>query len=158
VLNAGGGAILTGWDVTGTEPYIGHGFYTSVITAVNSGTYDPVSGNMGLNVDFQAVLPTGSTNATGFDFNGTAFYRDVDDFDDLTGYTYFDTVLIPLAQSLSAGSLLFIIGNGVVPESTGGSGGYFPSMPVMSVIVAVGSGTSPNDSTTWGQVKTLYAD
>jgi hypothetical protein len=108
IATSGGGALISGWHLMGTQPFQGHGPYEAQILTVNGGTYA-----------------------------GTAFYIEAADFGVLTGDSYVDNVLIPVAQALSAPSLLYIRGSGVVPASTGGSGGSFPTMPVEAAIVAV---------------------
>ena len=136
VAAAGGGALLTGLAVSGTQPFNGHGPYSAAITGVNGGSYDPVSGAFTLDVDFTASLVGGTANALNFALSGTAWYIDAADFGTATGNAYLDHVLLPLAQSAGAGALLFAQASGVVPASSGGSGGFFPSMPIEAVIVA----------------------
>ncbi len=136
VAAAGGGALLTGLAVSGTQPFNGHGPYSAAITNVNGGSYDPVSGAFTLDVDFSASLVGGTANAVNFALSGTAWYIEAADFGTPTGNAYLDTLLLPLAQSNNAGALLFAQASAVVPASSGGSGGFFPSMPIEAVIVA----------------------
>jgi hypothetical protein len=137
IATSGGGALISGWHLMGTQPFQGHGPYEAQILTVHGGTYDTGTRAFTLNVDFIADLVGGTAISVGFDLTGTAFYIEAADFGVLTGDSYVDNVLIPVAQALSAPSLLYIRGSGVVPASTGGSGGSFPTMPVEAAIVAV---------------------
>ena len=75
--------------------------------------------------------------ATSFTLTGEAVLVDAADFATPTGDAYVDAVLIPLAQSLGASSLFFAHGSGIVPASSGGTGGSFPSMPIEAALVGI---------------------
>jgi len=138
VAQNGGGAIITGLNVSGTEPFPGHGAYSAQITAVNSGTYNTGTHAFTLDIDFLAnLVPGGTATATSFSLTGVAVLVDAADFINPTGDAYVDAVLIPLAQSLGASSLFFAHGSGIVPASSGGTGGFFPSMPIEAAIVGI---------------------
>ena len=81
VLKAGGGPIVTAMDITsGTEPFPGHGAYTSTITAVNSGTYDPTTGAVSLNVDISYTIFGTVSTEPGLVLTGTAVLREAGRF------------------------------------------------------------------------------
>ena len=147
--------IISGWNINGTEPFPGHGSYSASLTAVNSGSYDTNTSAFTINVDFSTNLLGGSANAVSFDLAGTAVYVESADFGTATGNNYVDTILLPMAQSRSAASLIYIHGTGTVPQSTGGSGGSFPEMPIEAVLVGVVTSTAVEQGT-WGQVKGLF--
>jgi hypothetical protein len=135
VARSGGGPLIKNWQVSGTEPYTGHGAYSSSILHVNSGTYNPANHALVENVDFSATLPSGSTSASNFVFTGEAYVVERADFGTPTGHSYVDSVLIPRAVSVGAAGLVYVFGSGTVPASSGGSGGSFPSMPITAVLV-----------------------
>ena len=56
IAASGGGPLLMNWNVSGTEPFGGHGPYASSIAAVNGGTYTPGTGAFTMDVDFEATL------------------------------------------------------------------------------------------------------
>ncbi len=143
VAAAGGGPIVTNWNLMGTEPFIGHGPYSSQVLIVNSGTYDTTTHAFTLNLDFVATLVGGTANGVGFALSGQAFFVDLNLPSPSTGNAYVDNVLIPVAQGLGSPSLFYIRGTGTVPASTGGSGGSFPQFPVEAAIVAVPEPTAP---------------
>jgi len=139
-LNAaanGNAPVLLNWNVSGTEPFPFHGAYTASITAVNSGTYNTTSKAFTQNVDFIANLAGGTANSVSFDLTGDAYVIDASEFAAGTGDPYVDNVLIPIAQARNAQKLAFIMGTGVVPQSSGGSGGFFPEMPVTAALVGI---------------------
>ncbi len=137
VAQNGGGPIIAGLNVSGSEPFPGHGAYTAQVTAVNGGAYDTGSHAFTLDIDFLANLSAGTAPASSFTLSGTAVLVDAANFSNPTGDAYVDAVLIPLAQSLGASSLFFAHGSGIVPASSGGTGGSFPSMPVEAAIVGI---------------------
>lgn len=138
VAAVGGGPLVTGFSVTGTEPFPGHGPYTAATVAINGGTYDPVTHAMTLDIDFTASLLAGTADAVSFVVSGLAVYVPASDFGVATGIPYVDAVLVPMvATPLGADGLFFAAATGVVPASTGGSGGSFPAMPVAAVLVGV---------------------
>lgn len=92
-------------------------------------------------MDFTANLAGGTAESVNFDLSGQAFLVAAADFGNSTGNIYVDTVLIPMVQSKNATSLFFIHGSGIVPESTGGSGDFFPQMPIQAVIVGMTTDT-----------------
>lgn len=132
VLANGGGAIVTDLNVTsGTEPFPGHGDYTSRITAVNGGTYNAQTGAFTLDVDFSYTIFGNTSSEPGVNLSGTAFYRTAAQFGSPTGNSYMDNVVIPLAQAAGAASVLFVTGSG---QLTGL--GY----PISTTIVAMNTG------------------
>jgi hypothetical protein len=115
VMTSGGGPIVSALNITsGTEPFPGHGAYTSTITAVNSGTYNPATGEFMLNVDISYVIFGNLSTEPGVTLTGTAIYQDSADFGTPTGNTYFDSVVVPLAQAAGANSAVFISGTGTL--------------------------------------------
>ncbi len=134
---SGGGAIITEMNVMGTEPFIGHGAYDAQILAINSGTYNSTTKAFTLDVDFTTTLVVGTAEAIGFALSGTAYFVDLMAPVGGTGNDYVDNVLVPLAQARGAGSLFYMRATGTVPQSTGGTGGSFPSFPIEAAIVAL---------------------
>lgn len=113
VFASGGGPIVTTMDITsGTEPFPGHGAYTSTITAVNSGTYNAATNEFSLNVDFEYTIFGSDSAEPGVDLTGTAIYQAAEDFGTDTGNTYFETVVKPLALAKGATGAVFISGTG----------------------------------------------
>jgi len=152
VATSGGGPIISAWDVSGTEPFSGHGPYSAQITAVNSGSYDSGTHAFALNVDFVANLMGGPANAVNFDLTGSAWFLELSGRDEGgTGNPYVDGVVLPLALRVGAQSLFVITGSGTVPASSG-----FPMMPVQATIVALSPSTLPVDESSFGSVKGLY--
>lgn len=145
-LANGNAPVLLNWNVSGTEPIPFHGAYMASITAVNSGTYNTTSKAFTQNVDFTANLAGGTANSTSFDLTGEAYVIDASEFATGTGNAYVDNVLIPIAQTMNAQKLAFIMGAGVVPESSGGSGGFFPEMPVTASLVGIVPAATPVDT------------
>jgi len=132
VLKSGGGPIVTAMNITsGTEPFPGHGAYTSTITAVNSGTYDPVTGAFSLNVDISYTIFGNVGSEPGVELNGTAIFREAADFATPTGNSYVDSVAVPHAQSSGASSMLFITATGMLTSL-----GY----PISTSLVALDGG------------------
>ena len=132
-----GGAIISGLDVGGTEPFPGHGAFSAQITKQNSASYNSLTGEFNINIDFAANLVAGSANGVNFDFIGEAWLVGSVDFDTFDSNTYVRDVLIPKAKTAGASKLIYINGSGTVPASTGGSGGGFPQMPLKGVFVAI---------------------
>lgn len=147
IAASGGGALIGGWDLSGTEPFPGHGAYSAQITAVNSGSYTPASGSFNQNLDFTTSLTGGTANAMNFSLSGQAWVVSSTQYGSGIGVTYVDDVLIPLAQSLSADSFFYAYGSGTVPASTGGTGGSFPEMDVTAGIFAVAYAPVPEPKT-----------
>ena len=138
VAVSGGGPLVTGFTVSGTEPFPGHGPYSASITAVNGGSYDPVTHAASLDIDFTASLLGGTASAVSFSLTGLAVLIEAADFGAATGIAYVDSVLLPaLAIPVGADSLFFAAVSGIVPASSGGSGGFFPAMPITAVLVGV---------------------
>ncbi|MBK6660302.1 MAG: hypothetical protein IPG43_20145 [Proteobacteria bacterium] len=134
----GGGPLVTGFSVSGSEPLPGHGPYAATITTVHGGSYDPITRAMTLDIDFTASLLGGTANAISFQLSGIAALIDAADFGAPTGIPYLDSVLLPsLAVPLGANSLFFASISGIVPASSGGTGGAFPLMPITAVLVGV---------------------
>lgn len=136
VIDAGGGPIVTALNVTsGTEPFPGHGAYTSTITAVNSGSYNPSTGAFSIDVDIAFLINGNTSTEPGLVLTGQALLRTASQFGSSSGNAYVDSVLVPLAQNSGAESLLFIDGSGTLPNlafpirfviaaTAGGSGGF----------------------------------
>ncbi len=138
VAVSGGGPLVTGFTVSGTEPFPGHGPYSATITAVHGGSYDPVTHAASLDIDFTASLLGGTASAVSFSLAGVAVLIDAADFGTPTGIAYVDSVLLPsLAIPLGVDALFFAAVSGIVPESSGGTGGGFPAMPITAVLVGV---------------------
>ncbi len=117
VFSNGGGPIVSALNVTsGTEPFPGHGAYTSTITAVNSGSYNPRTQQFSLNVDISFLINGQTSTEPGLVLNGTAILLDSNDFAAGSGNSYFDSVLIPKAQAAGASSLVFFDGTGTLPN------------------------------------------
>jgi len=128
----GGGPIVTALDITsGTEPFPGHGAYTSTITAVNDGTYNPATGAFTLDVDFKYTIGGNMGAEPGVELTGTAIYLESGDFGTPTGNAYVDNVAVPLAQSQGASAVLFITGTGTLTSL-----GY----PINTTVVALDTG------------------
>lgn len=145
----GGGALIEGFTVTGTEPFAGHGDYDATATASSGGTYDPVTGEFTQTLDFSATLIGGTASASDFELSGIAHVISSADYGAGIGNAYVDDVLIPFAQSQGALGLVYINASGVVPASSGGSGGAFPSMPVKFVYVALLKNPDPWTGLWW---------
>ena len=117
VLTNGGGAIVSALNITsGTEPFPGHGAYTSTITSVNSGNYDPNTQQFSLNVDISFLINGQTSTEPGLALNGTAIFLDSGDFAMGSGNSYFDSVLIPRAQAKGVSNLVFFDGTGTLPN------------------------------------------
>ncbi|MBT8062472.1 MAG: hypothetical protein HKO64_02015 [Xanthomonadales bacterium] len=115
VFASGGGPIVSALTITsGTEPFPGHGAYTSTITAVNSGTYNQLTGEFTLNVDFSYTINGSTSNEPGVVLTGTALYQEAADFGTDTGNTYFEGVAKPLAQAKGASGVVFMTGTGTL--------------------------------------------
>jgi hypothetical protein len=134
MATTGTDGILSTWNVSGTEPFPGHGAYSAVISAVNSGTYDTATKQFTINIDFTATLTGGPDTSSNFTLTGTAYLIAAADFGTATGDTYIDNVLIPMANASGATHLLVLEGEGTVPAPAGFS---WPQMPVKAVIVAI---------------------
>ena len=113
VLANGGGPVVTALNITsGTEPFPGHGAYTSTISAVNSGTYNPATGDMTLNVDISYTIFGNVSTEPGVVLTGTAIHRTSAEFGTPTGNAYVDSVAVPFAQASGASDMLFLTGSG----------------------------------------------
>lgn len=110
-------SLFLGWDVSGSEPFPGHGDYSAQITAENSGSYNPETHFFTQNIDFTANLLSGQANSSNFDLTGTAYVIAAEDFEAGTGNEYVDTVLIPIAQAKNAARMFFAMGSGTVPAA-----------------------------------------
>jgi hypothetical protein len=132
VLTNGGAAIISAMNITsGTEPFPGHGAYTSTVTAVNSGTYNQVTKEFTLNVDFSYTINGSDSAEPGVTLTGTAIYQESADFGTPTGNDYFDNVVVPLAQAEGAASAVFITGTGQLTNL---------GFPISTSIVALDTG------------------
>lgn len=117
VFANGGGPIVSALNVTsGTEPFPGHGAYTSTVTSVNSGNYDPNTQQFSLNVDISFLINGQTSTEPGLILNGTAIFLDSGDFAMGSGNSYVDNVLIPKAQAKGASNLVFFDGTGTLPN------------------------------------------
>jgi hypothetical protein len=113
VFASGGGPIISAMNITsGTEPFPGHGAYTSTVTTVNSGTYNTATNEFSLNVDFEYTIFGNDSAEPGVDLTGTAIYQAVEDFGTDTGNTYFETVVKPHALAKGATGAVFISSTG----------------------------------------------
>ena len=153
VGGAGGGALVTDWSIAGTEPYAGHGPYSSTILNVDSGTYDVGTKAFTLQIDFEADLNGTIDSSLDFVISGTAWMIDAPDFATSTGVPYIDDVLIPKAQALSATGLLYMHGTGTIPAAEHFS---WPAMPMEAVFFGVSVLETPTVPSTWSQVKSIY--
>ncbi len=75
------------------------------------------------------------------------------DYGTATGHAYLDDVVIPVAQAEGAARVLYMQGSGTIPHAVNWSWG---DMPFIAVIVALDDSGVPNESATWGDVKSLY--
>lgn len=153
VASGGGGPLVVDWNVSGTEPFTGHGPYSSTIAAVNSGSYDPGTGAFALDIDFAAVLNAGADTSQGFAMTGEAWVVNFAARRGGTGNAYVDGVLAPLAASLGASSLLYVSATGTVPAA---NGGRWPQMPVYATLVGLAPTTTGVNAETWSGIKDLY--
>ncbi len=113
VLANGGGPVVTALDITtGTEPFPGHGAYTSTITSVNGGTYNPATGAMTLDVDISYTIFGNVGTEPGVVLTGTAIHRTSAEYGTATGNAYVDSVAVPFAQSSGASDMLFLTADG----------------------------------------------
>lgn len=129
VFASGGGPIVTALDVSsGTEPFPGHGAYTSTITAVNSGSYNPATGEFTLNVDFSYTIMGQPASEPGVVLTGTAIYQASGDFGTDSGNSYFEDVAKPLAQSKGASGVVFLNATGTLTNL---------GFPIRATIVAL---------------------
>jgi hypothetical protein len=156
VASSGGGSLVTGWSVSGSQPFPGHGAYTAEILAVNGGSFDPGTHAFSLDVDMRATLAGGTADALGFVLTGTAFVVEAADYGTPTGNAYVDDVVIPLAETAGALGVVFLHATGTIPESSGGSGGFFPEMPFEAALVALNDPETPVVPETWGRVKERF--
>ena len=144
VLANGGGPVVTALDITsGTEPFPGHGAYTSTITAVNSGSYNPATGDMTLNVDISYTIFGNVGTEPGVVLTGTAIHRTSAEFGTPTGNSYVDSVAVPFAQDAGASNMLFLSADGNLTSL-----GY----PISASLVALdvgGTGINSGMSDAW---------
>lgn len=140
VARNGGGPLILGWNLSGSEPFNGHGPYSAEITAVNSGSYNTSNHSFTQNIDFKANLLSGEANSGSFDFSGTAYVVESSDFGTETGNSHVDDVLIPIAQAMSADALFFAMGSGTVPAADNFA---FGQMDITASIVAFVVDTEP---------------
>lgn len=113
VFANGGGSIVNSMYInSGTEPFPGHGAYTSRVTEVNSGSYNPATKEFSMNVDFQYTILGSVSSEPGVDIMGTAIYQAAADFAISTGNDYFENVVKPLALSQGATGATLIDGAG----------------------------------------------
>jgi hypothetical protein len=141
VAQSGGGPLIKNWQVSGTEPYSGHGPYSASIVRVNSGSYNPATHVFTQSVDFTASLNTGIAIASNFVLSGEAYVIESANFGTATGHAYVDNVLRPLAIQQGASSMVYMRAAGTIPAS---SGDLFPSMPFTAVMVGLYQEASTN--------------
>jgi hypothetical protein len=152
VAASGGGPLFTSLTVSGTEPFNGHGAYSSFLAAINSGSYDPVSHAFTLNVDLTAEFGGPPDTALNFISTGVAWVIDASEFGTTTGDAYLDDVAIPRALAQSASGLVFIRLTGVVPHAENWSWG---AMPLTATILAFTDAVATTESN-WGELKSRY--
>jgi hypothetical protein len=153
VAASGGGPLLSAWNLSGTEPYLGHGPYSTTIAAVNSGTYDAGTGAFTLDIDFAAVLNAGADTSEAFAMTGEAWVVDLAGKRGATGNAYVDGVLVPIAANVGASSLVYFAGSGTVPAA---NNGHWPEMPVQATLFGLSPTTTSAAPRTWGGIKDLY--
>jgi len=155
VAASGGGPIVLDWNVTGTEPYAGHGPYSSTILDVDelNSSYDAGTHAFTLRIDFQAELVYQTDSSLDFDITGTAWMIDADDFGTATGVPYIDDVLIPLAQGLNATGLFFLQGSGTIPAS---EHGLWEEMPMQASFFGISRPETPAQPSNWSTIKSLF--
>lgn len=117
VARNGGGPLILSWNLSGSEPFFGHGPYSAAITAVNSGSYNTANHSFSQNIDFSANLNSGLANSSSFDLSGIALVVESADYGNESGNDYVDDVLIPIAQAINADALFFAMGSGTVPPA-----------------------------------------
>lgn len=128
IFTNGGGPIISGLNITsGTEPFVGHGAYTSMFTAVNSGTYNSTTYAFTLNVDVSYLINGNVSTEPGLVLTGTAILLHDDQYVAGSGNLYVDSILVPLAQTANASSLVYFDGTGTIPNL---------GFPIRSVVVA----------------------
>jgi hypothetical protein len=133
VMTNGGGAVISALEISsGTEPFVGHGAYTASATAINSGSYDPTSGDFTLDLDIAFLINGNTATEPGLVLTGSAFFVPANDFGSSTGNAYVDGVLAPMAQASGADSLAYFDGTGTLPNL---------GFPIRFVIVAVEGGS-----------------
>lgn len=115
--SGGGGALLTGASATGTGFGQGLGVSTLEVLNVDGGSYDPGTGALTLQADIELSVAGLTQTFDDVSVSGTALVVDSADFGAGTGNAYVDNVLIPRAQSLNAGGLLFMEFTGQLPIS-----------------------------------------
>ncbi|MBZ0266989.1 hypothetical protein K8I85_02435 [bacterium] len=153
VAASGGGPLLSAWNVSGTEPFNGHGPYSSTLAAVNSGTYNAATGAFTLDVDFAADLNGTPDTSQAFAMSGEAWVVDIAGKRGGTGNAYVDGVLVPIAAAVGASSLVYFSGGGTVPPANNFSWG---TMPVVATLVGFSPTTTSAPTETWGGIKALY--
>ncbi|MFV2073878.1 MAG: hypothetical protein ACC742_14670 [Thermoanaerobaculales bacterium] len=137
VAGAGGGPLILDWNLVGTAPIQGQGASFLEMLTVNGGTYDPVSGAMTL--DHSPQLTTGGQVVSDPSIVSTGTAMVLDAPFPVTGNSYVDTVLAPLAQSLGAASLFFAELDTTVPGTI--------TIETSSVLVAVRGAAAATDVT-----------
>lgn len=127
----GGGPLITALDIfSGTEPFPGHGPYSSAITAVNGGDYDAASGAFTLDVDISYTINGQVAMEPGVVLTGEAFYQRKDQYAFPRGVDYLDNVAVPLAQARDAEAVVTITATGQLPNL-----GY----PISTSLIALAS-------------------
>ncbi|GJM45276.1 MAG: hypothetical protein DHS20C21_21180 [Gemmatimonadota bacterium] len=153
VAGSGGGPLLAAWNLTGTEPFSGHGPYSSTLAAINSGTYDPGSGAFTMNVDFAADIGGTPDTSETFVMAGEAWVVDLVTRSGGTGNAYVDNILTPVAQNAGASGFVFFLGTGIVPPANNFTWGM---MPVVASMFGLAPTGTPVEQTTWSGIKGLY--
>jgi len=133
VATTGIGDLLTGFTITGSEPFVGHGPYTAELAAISGSSYDPVTHAFSITMDMLATFPSGLGLAEDFTLEGVAYVVDAPDFGTPTGNPYVDSVLLPMAAGMSAESVAYFDAAGMVS----GAPGVFGAMPIRAVLVGI---------------------
>lgn len=133
VAASGIGDLMTGFSISGSEPFVGHGPYTAEIAAIGGSTYDPTTHAFSITMDMLATFPSGIGLAEDFTLEGVAYVIDAPDFATPTGNPYVDGVLLPMAAGMSAESVAYFDAAGVVS----GAPGAFGAMPIRAVLVGI---------------------
>ena len=137
VAKNGNGTLITGWTVSGTPPFVGHGAFSAQTTKITGSTYSSTTHALTLSVDFSATLMAGMTVGMGLSLTGQAYLVQAADYGTATGNAYVDGVVVPLAKAANAKAVFFAHATGTVPMSMGGTGGMFPSMPMNATLVGL---------------------
>jgi len=137
VAGVGGGPLILDWNLVGTAPIQGQGASFLEMLAVNGGTYNPISG--AITLDHSPELTTGGQVVSDPSIVSTGTAMVLDAPFPVTGNSYVDSVLVPLAQSLGATGLFFAELDTTVPGTI--------TIETSSVLVAVRGVAAATDVT-----------